>query len=344
MADSLSTSNTLLIQPTLTNAGRDAAFNAKNTGLSLDLTHMTYGIGTYAPTGAEVALTSEVSGHVPLVGASRPTVGQIRMISVWSEDTGGTKVTEVGWWAGDVLVFVYSTADGKAVVYKTDGVPFVMHSDLSLVGLPTGVVNIIVDTSTAPALAALAAHEGSADAHPQYVLWSRFPDAMSYLAAKTVAGTANAIQLTLGTGIDLADGYQNWQNVRFKAVSANTGVVTVSVNGQPAVPIFKTGGDPLDPSDIRVGGVYDLVYQGNGFQLMGSMSTSELSGALTDYKEYVDETYAKKTDLSDAMADHLDDPDPHTQYATKQALSAATNSMGDQSRYMALALFNQGYI
>lgn len=340
-------SNTLLIQPTLTKAGQEAAFTAANNGLKLDLTHMTYGTGAYNPTGDEVALVSPVSGIVPLVGASRPTVGQIRMISVWDEDTGGSKVTEVGYWAGSVLVFVWSNQEAKALVYKTDGVPFVMHSDLGLAGLPTGVVNIIVDTDTAPALAALAAHEGSADAHPQYVLWSRFPDAMSYLAAKTVAGTVNAIELTMGTGIDI-DGYHMWQGIRFKATGANTDPVTVSVNGLAPVPVFKTGGEALAPSDIRTGGLYELVYQGTGYQLMGSMSTSELSGALTDFKELVESTYAKKTDLSNAMEQHAADPNPHDQYALDSDLQSlrdnVAQSLSGQQRYAALALFNQGYI
>lgn len=330
-------SKTLLIQPTLTKAGQEAAFNATNNGLKLDLTHMTYGDGAYDPTGDEVALVNTVSGVVPIVGASRPTVNQIRMISVWDEDTGGSTVSEVGWWAGSVLVFVWSNSEGKALVHKTDGVPFVMHSDLALVGLPTGAINIIVDVDSAPALAALAAHEGNEDAHPQYVLWSRFPDAMSYLAAKTVAGTANAIELTMGTGIDI-DGYHMWQGVRFKATGANTDPVTVSVNGLDPVPVFKTGGEALAPSDIRTGGLYELVYQGTGYQLMGSMSTSELSGALTDFKEFVEATYATKDELSDAMGEHLAADDPHEQYLTLERYKALAASGRARRMYFSIAM------
>lgn len=330
-------SNTLLITPTLTKAGQDAAFTAANNGLKLDLTHMTYGTGAYDPTGDEVALVSPVSGIVPLVGASRPTVGQIRMISVWDEDTGGSKVTEVGYWAGPVLVFVWSNAEAKALVYKTDGVPFVMHSDLGLVGLPTGVVNIIVDTNTAPALAALAAHEGNADAHPQYVLWARFPDAMSYLWAKTVAGTPNAIELTMGTGIEV-DQYNPAQQVRFKAVAANSGPLTVSVNGLAPVPVFKTGGDQLSASDIRVEGIYDLVYQGTGYQLMGAASTSELSGALDDFKQVVADTYATKDELSDAMSEHLAAEDPHEEYLTLERYKALAASGRARRMYFSIAM------
>lgn len=261
---------TQVFDPILTEAGQAAAFNASNDGIELQLTHVSFGTGHYTPTGAETALVNEVSGKISIAGGSRPTLTQIRMTSVWRAATGTYAIGEVAFWADDILVFVWSKATGEVVGYKTPGVDFVLFNDLGFTQVPAGSINITIDPDASVALAALAAHEGADNAHPQYVRYDVFPMAQINLWAKTVGGTANALVIGLQDGV-YVDAYTTGLMIRFKATAANTGPATVNIDGKGVVDIRKSGGDALEFSDIRAGGIYDLIYDGVYFQIAGGV-------------------------------------------------------------------------
>lgn len=257
--------NPVTINPTLTLAGQAAAFNADNTGLSLTITHVSFGRAHYDPTGEEVALVDPVGSKVPVAGASRPTPYQIRMVSAWREDVGQVAIGEIAFWAGEVLVFVWSQADGTLASYKTDGVTYVLFNDLAFAQVPANSISFVVDPDESVALGALAAHEGAYNAHPQYVLRAKFPDYQGHLWG-AVGGTANAITLTLPAIVELTE-YITGGRFSFKAVSSNTGATTININGVGAVAVLKTGGVALTAGSIIAGGVYDVYYDGSQFQL-----------------------------------------------------------------------------
>ncbi len=265
---------TLVFDPRLTDAGQAAAFNASNDGLELQLTHVSFGTAHYDPTGAEEELVNEVSGKISIAGGTRPTLTQIRMTTVWRAAVGTFAVGEVGFWAEDVLVFVWSKADGQVVGYKTPGVDFVLFNDLGFTQVPSGSINITIDPDASVALAALAAHEGADNAHPQYVRYDVFPAAQINLWAKTITGTADALVIGLQDGVHV-DAYTAGLVIRFKATAQNTGAATVNIDGKGVANIRKSGTDPLAPSDIRVGGVYELVYDGANFQLQGGIGGAD---------------------------------------------------------------------
>lgn len=257
--------NPVIINPILTLAGQAAAFNAAGDGLELKITHVSFGTAHYDPTGDEIALKAPVGSKIPVAGASRPTPYQIRMVSTWREDVGQVPIGEIAFWAGATLAFVWSKADGTVASYKTDGVAYVLFNDLSFSQVPAGSISFKVDPNESVALAALAAHEGAYNAHPQYVLRAKFPDYQGHLWGD-VSGTANAIALTLPAIVELTT-YIKGNRFSFLATSANTGATTININGVGAVAVLKTGGVPLTAGSIVAGGVYDVYYDGKNFQL-----------------------------------------------------------------------------
>ena len=260
----------LIIDPTMTLGGKQAAFAASASGMSLKLTHVSFGKGRYDPTGEEVALKTPVGSKITLAGGTRPTQFQIRMLAAWREDLGGeTPVTEIGYWAGTVLAFVWSELDGAPAFTKTDGVPAVLFSDIAFDSVPAGSIDITIDPAESVALAAISAHEGASNAHPQYVAHALFPDAQADLWM-AVTGSANAIVLNTPTDV-VTPAYKTGQAFRFKAAYANTGAVTANVNGLGIKAVTKSGGNDLSPGDLRVGAIYDLIYDGARFQLAGGV-------------------------------------------------------------------------
>lgn len=339
--------NPVTINPTLTLAGQAAAFNASGDGLELKITHVTFGRAHYDPTGDEVALVDPVGGIVPVAGASRPTPYQIRMVSAWREDVGQVGVGEIGFWAGDVLVFVWSKADGTVASYKTDGVTYVLFNDLAFAQVPANSVSFVVDPDESVALAALAAHEGAHNAHPQYVLRAKFPDYQGHLWG-TVGGTANSITLALPAIVELTE-YILGNRFSFKALYTNTGATTINISGVGAVAVLKTGGVPLTAGSIIAGGVYDVYFDGASFQLTagaGFASAEATEAEVLDPSETTDSTswvsvrrlrkamYLKAPLLSPAFTGTPTAPTPaansnSTQIATTAFVKAAISALID---------------
>lgn len=259
--------------PTITSAGEAAAINASNNGVELAITHVSFGTASYIPNGSEVALRTEVFRTTIAAGAM-VTPNQCRITAVWSSDTDNYPVNEVGFWADSVLFAVWSRETGGPLGYKTPGVDFVLFNDLKFTSLPPNSITIVVDGgSGGAALAALAAHEGATDPHPGYVRKALFPEAQKYLWCGVAGGTANALALTLPSGVSAA-AYVAGMSFRFKAQSTNTGAVTVSVAGLGNKPILKHGGVPLSSGDIQAGQVVEIVYDGLNFNRTGGEPTA----------------------------------------------------------------------
>ncbi len=271
--------NPLIIEPTLTLAGQAAAFNASSTGIELIIDAVSFGRAHYNPTGDEVALVDPVGSKVPLAGGSRPTPYQLRMSAAWRENVGPVPIGEIAYWAGDVLVFVWSRADGAVASYKTDGVTYVLFCDLAFTQVPPGSINLVIDPTESAALAALSEHEGADNAHPQYLRRSDVAKDSGPLAWLGAAGgTANNLVLTLQAVESELTGYAEGQRFQFKAVANNTGPVTANIEGLGAKPVKKSGDGllvDLEADDIRAGALYDLNYDGTNFQLGGGVGSGK---------------------------------------------------------------------
>ncbi len=159
---------TIALNPTITQGGLQATFNAQNTGTQLELTHIGFGTGSYDPQGDETSLASEVK-RVLISGGARIAPAQIRVSAVWEEPNVECAVTEIGFYAGEVLFAVLSRADGGPYVFKTNESGLLFSYDWTLAAVPAESVTVIVDSNQASLMAMLAAHERNPDAHIQYV-------------------------------------------------------------------------------------------------------------------------------------------------------------------------------
>lgn len=270
--------NPVIINPTMTLAGQAAAINASNTGLELVIDGVSFGRAHYDPTGDEIALVDTVGSRIPLAGGSRPTPFQLRMSAAWKEDVGVVPIGEIGFWAGEILVFVWSDADPAVIAsYKTDGVTYVLFCDLAFAQVPANSVTIVVDPGESAALAALSEHEGSASAHPQYMLRSDMAkDAGPLMGLKHAAGsTANALVFELDAPESVLPDYAKFQRFQFVATATNgPGGVTAKIEGHGEIPVMRgddAGLKALDAGDIKEGALYDLNYDGANFQLGGGV-------------------------------------------------------------------------
>lgn len=269
----------IIINPTMTLAGQAAAFNASDDGFELKITAVSYGRAHYNPTGEELALVDPVGSKMPLAGGSRPTPYQLRMVSSWREDVGEVPIGEVGFWAGDVLAFVWSKADGTRAGFKTDGVAYVLFNDLAFAQVPANSISFEIDPSESVALAALAAHEGALNAHPQYLLRADVAKDSGPLSWLGLAGgTANVLVLSLDAPESELPALAPGQRFQFLATQTNTLPVTATVEGHGPIAV-KRGGDAglvdLDPGDIKAGSLYDLNYDGTYWQLGGGVGSGK---------------------------------------------------------------------
>lgn len=94
-------------------------------------------------------------------------------------------------------------------------------------------------------------------------LWDR-----SSCVLTSIGGTANAITATLVPALiaSLVAGMR----FSFTAASANTGSVTLAINGGAAVAVKNHRGDALGSGLIEAGSTYEVIYTGAEFRVLGS--------------------------------------------------------------------------
>jgi hypothetical protein len=97
--------------------------------------------------------------------------------------------------------------------------------------------------------------------------------AIGPLYASAVAGSANAIQITVP--LTLTSGYQTGMSFNFVASYANTSATpTLNVNGAGAKLIVRDNNSSLNPNDISANGAYQVYYDGTQFHLMNPTSNT----------------------------------------------------------------------
>lgn len=113
------------------------------------------------------------------------------------------------------------------------------------------------------------------------------------IAACTDVGASD----TYACSTPIAIPYVTNSRYRFKANTANTGAATINFNAQGAKTIVKVAGGittALADSDIRVGQVVDLVYDGTNMQIqstLGNASGAFPAGSTTEMQYRLDATH-----------------------------------------------------
>lgn len=115
------------IRPKITAAGLAAAFNAQNTGLAANITHVAFGDGdgsSYTPTGAETELANEL-GRAPVGGGEKDGPSQVLLQGALG-DGAEFWIREVGFILEDGTLFalwseIQENGDDTLMAFKKEG-------------------------------------------------------------------------------------------------------------------------------------------------------------------------------------------------------------------------------
>lgn len=158
------------INPVITDAGLAAAIAADGAGLSLAITHVALGAGSYTPTGLETALVDRRE-TVTIASGTVGVGGTFSVAVVFPENTGTAyDAKEIGFYAGNpasggTLFAVHSSA--TSIVFRST-LDFLAQFSLTLAAVPTGSVSVLIDPAAAILHALIQEHEDKPDPHPQY--------------------------------------------------------------------------------------------------------------------------------------------------------------------------------
>ncbi len=131
-------SSTLI--PVITDAGLQAAFNASNTGLAAEITHIALGDHGYTPVASQVALGHEVM-RVPVADGAPVSPTQIHLTALAS---GALQfwVKEVGFYLADGTLFAVWSDPAQVLAYKTANVDLLLAFDLTIAAVPEGSITV----------------------------------------------------------------------------------------------------------------------------------------------------------------------------------------------------------
>lgn len=118
----------MILRPTKTIAGRNATFNSGATGTQLVLTHMSIGDTGGPIDDSRISLRSERERVVCF--GQRISPDQIHLDSLF-QGPAEFWVREVGIWAGNTLVYYWSTT-GAELGYKSANFEWLMGLDLAI--------------------------------------------------------------------------------------------------------------------------------------------------------------------------------------------------------------------
>lgn len=158
------------ITPRITAAGIAASIAAHGAGLSLQITHVAIGAGSYAPSGSETAL-SDMREFVTVASGAVGAGGSFSLSAMFGENSGvAYDAKEVGFFAGSpasggVLFAVHS---GTETIVHRSTLDFLARFSLVLTSVPTGSVSILVDPTASVSHALIQDHLDDSDPHPQY--------------------------------------------------------------------------------------------------------------------------------------------------------------------------------
>jgi hypothetical protein len=126
--------------PQITLAGLQAAWNATNTGISAEITHVGLGSGGYTPSTGQTALEDE-KHRIEIAGGTLAGPTQIHLTAMDNSDLEFW-VREVGFYLADGTLFaVWSTSEGP-LAYKSASLPLVVAFDLDLSALPADSITV----------------------------------------------------------------------------------------------------------------------------------------------------------------------------------------------------------
>jgi len=129
------------LQPLITDAGLQAAFNASSTGFAAEITHIGLGTGSYVPTANQTGLTNEKL-RVPIADGKMLDVKQLHVTAI-ANDAQNFWVKEVGFFLADGTLLAVWSDTGISLAYKSANVGLLLAFDLALAALPANAITIV---------------------------------------------------------------------------------------------------------------------------------------------------------------------------------------------------------
>lgn len=207
----------------ITQAGLNAAIDADNNGLKLKLDKLAVGAASYTPSvnGVETALV-EPWGEFPLAAGDVEVNSHTMRFTAVIQSATRRDAFEMGLMTDTGVLFAVAStesADPLAAVYG--GVDYVGFFGLSISAVPTGSIEVVIDTNSAAALVIMANHVTHPNPHPQYVLDAlyqafKIQNSDEHTALSNGIATANTgringdeflLSLIQGLGQSLANNY-----------------------------------------------------------------------------------------------------------------------------------------
>lgn len=129
----------------ITKAGKEAAFNASNTGFELEISHIAFGDIGWTPVSDDEAteLQNEIL-RVPIISGEKLGSSQIHLNAKLDGDAEFV-IREVGIFLSDGTLFGIYSNKSQDLVHKTSGVELILTFDLILSTLPPDSVSIIIE-------------------------------------------------------------------------------------------------------------------------------------------------------------------------------------------------------
>ena len=150
---------------TVTSAGRNAALNAENTGLKLELTKMVFGRGNGVQDENVTTLIDPQVETGLSAGGIQPTTNTL-MLGVNVTPSVDLYVTEVGIYTDGGVLFAIARLEDQHFFILSHGIPFIASFGLKLGNLENVQVTVMQDAPIAQQM--IHAHEDHLDPHPQY--------------------------------------------------------------------------------------------------------------------------------------------------------------------------------
>ena len=136
-----------------TEAGYEAVWNARNTGVELELTHLQLGAG-YTPMSGAVEVLGDARETASFTSGQRVSATQRRLIATFSDVATAYDVHEIGIWSGvpgesGSILCLYWSQEVDALVNRTPGTDYVWTNNLAIDAALAGSITVTVAPSAA---------------------------------------------------------------------------------------------------------------------------------------------------------------------------------------------------
>ena len=154
---------------TITTAGRVAALDAFDNGLTIALTEIGIGDDSYTPTGAETALSNELD-RFNLSGGTVESLSATLRFSAAITALARTEVYEIGLFSSTGVLFAVASTTSTTVplVVAEANIDTICAFGMVLGDVPASSLTITIDPSAPLAIQLVNQHIGAANPHPQY--------------------------------------------------------------------------------------------------------------------------------------------------------------------------------